>query len=143
MTAQKTLVFDPPESPEVIAAFERFPLPLRERLLTLRGLILRAAVETPSVGPLIETLKWGQPAYLPKKPRVGSTVRIGVSKTAPVTAMLFFHCQTRLIETFDHLYSDVFEFEGNRAILVPLDKPVPEDEIRHCVSLALSYHLWK
>ena len=80
--------------------------------MTLCGLILRAAVETPTVGPLIETLKWRQQSYLPKKPSVGSVTRIGVSKTVPV-----------------------------RAMLIPFDKPVPEDEIRHCVSLALTHHL--
>lgn len=123
--------------------FDRFPAPLRERLLTLRALIHRAASDADPIIEIEETLKWGQPSYLPSAPRTGSTVRLGALKSAPDAAVLFFHCQTRLVETFRLLYPNTFTFEGNRAIAIPPDKPVPEDEIRHCVSLALTYHLWK
>jgi hypothetical protein len=128
---------------QVKAAFDNFPANLRERLLELRSLIHGAANETGTVGGIIETLKWGQPSYLARTPRTGSTVRLGSLKTTPDTAAMFFHCQTRLVETFRRLYPDVFAFEGNRALLIPPDRPVPEDEIRHCVSLALTYHRWK
>jgi hypothetical protein len=128
---------------QVRTAFDKFPAPLRERLLMLRALIHRAASETDPMIEIEETLKWGQPSYLPRAPRTGSTVRLGALKAAPSDAVLFFHCQTRLVETFRHLYPDTFGFDGNRAMTIPPDKPVPEDEIRHCVSLALTYHRWK
>ena len=128
---------------QVKTAFDGFPEATRERLLALREIIQRAADETESVTGIVETVKWGQPSYLPRKSRIGTTVRIGSLKTAPDTPALFFYCQTRLIETFRHLYPNVFSFQGNRAMLIPPDRPMPEDEIRHCVSLALTYHLWK
>ena len=119
------------------------PETIRARLLVLRDIIQQAARDTEAVTGIVETVKWGQPSYLPRKPRTGTTVRIGTLKTTPDTPALFFHCQTRLIETFRHLYPDSFAFEGNRAMLIPPDRPLPENEIRHCVSLALTYHLWK
>jgi hypothetical protein len=128
---------------EIEAAFDIFPADVRGQLLMVRDLIGQAAKNSNKVGELVETLKWGQPSYLPRKPRIGSTVRIGTLKTSPDTVALFFHCQTRLVETFRHLYPDTFIFQGNRAMLVRPDGPVPEDEIRHCASLALTYHLWK
>ena len=132
-----------PGAPDVMAVFEDFPPALRGRLLTLRHLILAAAAETDGVGPLIETLKWGQPSYLPAKPRIGGTVRIGTLRARRSDGAVFFHCQTRLIETFRELYPDAFSYAGNRAIIVPADRPIPEAAFRHCVALALTYHLWK
>ena len=64
-------------------------------------------------------------------------------ESQPGACAMFFHCQTRLIETFRELYPDTFVFEGNRAMSVSPSKPLPEEEIRHCVSLALTYHQWK
>ena len=68
--------------PAVEAAFEAFPADLRSGLLQLREMIIETAEKTEHVGPLLETTKWGQPAYLPSRPRVGSTVRIGTLKKA-------------------------------------------------------------
>ena len=128
---------------DIAAALQDYPPAIRACLLDLRGLVLAAAADTVAVGPLVETLKWGQPSFLPGKPRVGSTVRLGISKSQPGACAMFFHCQTRLIETFRQLYPDPFVFEGNRAMIVPPGVPLPEEEIRHCVSLALTYHQWK
>ena len=60
----------------VEAAFAAYPKPLRGRLLTVRSLILGTAREIAGVGPLVECLKWGQPAYLPARPRIDTTVRL-------------------------------------------------------------------
>ena len=68
---------------EIKQAFDAFTPSTRDRLLILRNLIQQAAKETEAVGETIETLKWGQPSYLPKKSWIGSTVRIGSLKTAP------------------------------------------------------------
>jgi hypothetical protein len=48
--------------------------------MQLRMHILDAASETEGVGELEETLKWGQPSYLTKKPKSGRTIRIGREK---------------------------------------------------------------
>ncbi len=94
-----------------------------------------------AVGGLEETLKWGQPAYLPAKPRTGSTVRIGPIKDDPDRYALFVHCQTTLIDDFRQLYEDRFSFVGNRALAFPHGEPLPRPALRHCISLALTYHL--
>ena len=73
------------------AVFDAYPARLRGPLLKLREMNLKAAAETPAVGKLTETLKWGEAAYLPAKPNVGTTVRINVVKgTVPVAP--FKHC---------------------------------------------------
>ena len=53
---------------------------------------------------------------------------------------LYFHCQTKLVETFKELYRDKFEFEGNRAIVFKENDEIPTDELKHCISLTLTYH---
>jgi hypothetical protein len=110
-------------------------------LLALRELILEAAEVTPRIGPVSETLKWGQPAYLPARPRVGTTVRIDGLKGRDDAIGLYFHCQTSLVSTFRELYPDMGEFQGNRAIVLSVDRTLPEDAVRHCAAMALTYHL--
>ena len=53
---------------------------------------------------------------------------------------MFFHCQSRLVESFRFLYPQTFTFEGKRALLFGLRDKIPEDELRHCIALALTYH---
>jgi hypothetical protein len=47
----------------VAAIFEAYPPRLRARLASLRELVFRAGAATDGVGPLAETVKWGQPSY--------------------------------------------------------------------------------
>ena len=49
---------------DVAAAFAAFPEHVRARLLEARDLIFATAASMEGVGPLKETLKWGEPAYL-------------------------------------------------------------------------------
>jgi uncharacterized protein DUF1801 len=128
-------------SRDVKAVFDAYPEKVRASLLKLRELILTAAAETTGVGPLTEALKWGEPAYLPATPRVGTTVRIHALKGARDKYAAFFHCQTTLIATFRERYSDQFVFEGDRAIVFSAGAKVPEAAFKHCVALALTYHL--
>lgn len=131
----------PFQDPAVKAAYDGFPDPPRTRLLQLRTLIFETAAETPGVGPLAETLKWGEPAYVPDRPKIGTPIRLGVSKKTPGHSALFVHCQTDLVERFRGHYEGQMSFEGNRAVLVNPDLPVPVEAIKHCISLALTYHL--
>lgn len=127
----------------VKAAIGAHPKRARDALLGLRKLILTTAAETKGVGPLVETLKWGEPAYLPKAPRIGTTVRINALKGSQDKVALFFHCQTNLVAAFRERYADVLEFEGNRAIILPVTKALPAKALKHCIALALTYHLRK
>ena len=127
--------------PEVAAVFDAYPAPQRQALLALRGLILAAAGEAGVE--VLETLKWGQPSYLPAKPRVGTTVRIDALKGSADGYAMYVHCQTSLLSSYRHLYPDSFTFEGERALLFSTGQPVPEAALKHCIALALTYHLAK
>src|SRR5450432_3345377 len=101
----------------VEAAFAAYPSALGQPLRRLRGLIFETARETEGVGDLIETLKWGQPAYLPARPRIGTTIRIDILKDRPDAYALFVHCRTSLADTFRSLYAGTLSIEGDRAIV--------------------------
>jgi len=128
--------------PAVAAVFSAYPKPLQTKLRALRRLILDTAKVTKGVGALQETLKWGQPSYLTTETKSGSTVRIDQVKAVPNQVALYFHCQTDLVATFRELYPEL-RYGGNRSILLSADDKLPEAELRHCVGLALTYHLRK
>ncbi len=124
-------------------AFERFDDPARARLLELRELILDEAARHPEIGEVRETLKWGQPSYLPVKPRTGTTLRIGSHSASDDRVGLYFTCNSSLADDYQQLYPGVFEYEGRRAILLGLSGALEEKPLRHCIALALTYHLNK
>ena len=125
---------------DVAAVFRGYPKELRSKLLALRELIFDTALSTRGVGPLEETLKWGQLSYLTAESRSGSTVRMDAVKERPGLYALYFHCQTNLVETFRELYPTQLKYQGNRAIILDAKDDIPEETLRHCVSLALTYH---
>jgi hypothetical protein len=129
--------------PAVEAAFDAYPKPLRPKLLALRRLILDTARNTIGVGAIEETLKWGQPSYLTPETKSGSTIRIDAIKAKAGQYAVYFHCQTNLVETFRELYPSEFSYGGNRCIILNAADDVPEPALRHCVALALTYHLKK
>lgn len=131
----------PVADPAVEAALCARPQPVRDALLDLRSLILDTADGLPETGPLLETLKWGQPAYLPKRPRIGTTLRIDGLKNDPTGYALFFPCQSRLAETYRRQYGDVLTIVADRSILLDARQEPPRDALRHCIALALTYHL--
>jgi hypothetical protein len=126
----------------VDAVFDAYPKSVRTKLMALRRLILDTAKATKGVGALEEALKWGQPSYLTAETGSGSTIRIDRVKSEENQVAVFFHCQTNLVDTFRELYPKL-SYSGNRAILLDADKKLPEAELRHCVGLALTYHLRK
>src|SRR5215813_6364281 len=126
----------------VDAAFDACSAPVKTKLLALRRLILDTARSTKGVGRIEEALKWGEPSYLTAETGSGSTIRIDRVKSADNQVAVFFHCQTDLVDTFRELYPKL-SYSGNRAILLDADKKLPEAELRHCVALALTYHLRK
>jgi hypothetical protein len=129
--------------PAVGAVFGAYPKPLKAKLLALRRLIFETARTTKGVGRLQETLKWGQPSYLTPETKSGSTIRIDQLKPATNRYAVYFHCQTDLVETFRELYPTEFSYGGNRSILLSAENAIPKRALRHCVALALTYHLNK
>lgn len=119
----------------VDAVLASYPATAQYQIRNLRDLILDIAGELAL--DVEETLKWGEPSYLVKG---GSTVRLAWKNAKPETCTVFVHCQTRLIETFREIYPDVFEYEGKRALHLPLDGRLNEAALRHCLTLAMTYH---
>jgi uncharacterized protein DUF1801 len=130
----------PPMVPEVAAAFAEFPEPVRRRLLDVRSLIFATAAQTDGVGPLTETLKWGEPAYLTEATASGSTVRLGWSRSSETNCAVLFNCRTTLVETFRAQFGDAFGFEKNRAILLATTGTLPLAALSACLAAALTYH---
>lgn len=131
------------DNPAVKAVFLSYPEPVRSKLMALRAMIFETAACTPCVGRVEETLKWGQPSYLTPSTRSGSTIRIDQIKDTPGKFGVYFHCQTSLVETFRSQYPDQMRFEGNRCIVFDADEALPESALRHCIAMALTYHLRK
>ena len=128
------------ENEEVAEIFRHYPERMRQNLLFLRRLVLDAALETEGVGAVEETLKWGEPSYVSKG---GSTVRIDWKENNPHQYAMYFHCKTKLVDTFKELYRDKFKFEGSRAIVFNEGDEIPIEELKHCIALSLTYHARK
>ena len=133
----------PPQPPEVEKVFNTYPTPVRLKLLAIRQLIFESAAATEGVGPIVETLKWGEPAYLTAETKAGSTIRLGWKPSKPGFFAIYFNCRTSLVETFRRLFSDRLSFEGNRAILIKESDDLEEMPLGICIAMALSYHLTK
>ena len=123
--------------------FNTYPKPVRQKLLALRQMIFDVAKKTKGVGKLEEALRWGQPSYLTPETGSGSTIRIDQIKNEPGKYAMYFICTSGLIEDFKELYKDEMTFVGNRSIVFDVDDRLPKKALRHCISLALTYHLRK
>lgn len=121
----------------VETVFNNYPNNIRVKIEQLRKLILETASEIETIKNLEETLKWGEPSYLTKK---GSTIRIDWKKGKPEQYAMSFQCTSSLVETFKIVYKDTFKFEGNRAILFPLNDTIPVTELKQCIVAGLTYH---
>ncbi|MEZ4686064.1 MAG: DUF1801 domain-containing protein [Bacteroidia bacterium] len=123
-------------NPEVKKTFAGYPAQARANILRLRALILASAEEL-QLDRLEETLKWGEPSYLAKQ---GSTIRIAWKAKTPEQYAIYFKCTSKLVPTFRQLYDEVFNFEGNRAIVFQMEDTLPEDELKRCIKAGLRYH---
>jgi hypothetical protein len=125
---------------DVAAAFAVFPERVRARLLEARDLIFATAADTDGVGPLKETLKWGEPAYLTEATGSGSTIRLGWFRSSERDCAVLFNCRTTLVDDFRVRFPDAFAYEKNRAILFHAREPLPKAPLSVCLGVALTYH---
>jgi len=130
----------PPVPTNVAAVYDSYPVAARDVLFAVRALIFQTAAQNPVIGPLTETLKWGEPAYLTEATKSGSTIRMAWKPGKPDHGALFLNCKTTLVDTMREIYSDTFTYQGTRAVLFPLDQPLPNDALAHCIEMALTYH---
>lgn len=115
--------------PDVAAVIARYPT----RLLQVRELIFNLADEL-DVGPLSETLKWGEPAYLTDTTKAGSTVRLALKDGQPA---VFFVCNSGLVDGFRADFPEL-SYLGRRGIL--LDEKADDGLLALCISRALTFH---
>ncbi|MHA7102129.1 DUF1801 domain-containing protein [Roseivirga pacifica] len=127
-------------TPQAKQVFDNYPKEVQAQMLHLRTLVLQVAEDIEELEKLEETLKWGEPAYVTKH---GSTLRMDWKAKNPDQYAMYFQCTSQLVPTFRFLYPEQFEFEGNRAIVFPLNGTLPDKEVKHCISLALQYHKLK
>ncbi|MEM9337402.1 MAG: DUF1801 domain-containing protein [Bacteroidota bacterium] len=128
------------ESKQVTDLLDSYPQEARGKLNQLRALILQIAKETEGVDRLEETTKWGEPSYLTK---TGSTIRMDWKEKHRDRYCLYFTCSTELVPTFRFIFGDELQFEGNRAIVLDLNQPIPTQPLAKCIELALTYHTRK
>ncbi len=128
--------------PNVSAALDGLTAGQRKNALALRSEILASAARHPEIGPLEETLKWGEPSYLPSQSNIGSTIRISPRKNTGEIA-LFFICTSGLMDEFRQLYPDAFHYHGNRAITLKGAIADSREELHHIIALALTSKLRK
>ena len=122
---------------EVAEIFDTYPKHMRNKLIFLRQLVFDVAAEAEDVGDVEETVKWGEPSYVTKG---GSTIRMDWKRSVPEQYAMYFHCKTKLVDTFKELYRDTFKFDGNRAIVFDKDDEIAINELKHCILLSLTYH---
>lgn len=130
----------PITNPDVAALFESYPPAVQDRLMSLRQMIYEVAARTEGVGPLEETLKWGQPSYLTPVTRSGTTIRIDQVPGEADQVALYVNCRTTLIEGFRAQFGELFTYEGTRAIHLDRTAPLPTDALETVIEAALTYH---
>lgn len=117
--------------------FDNYPSVVRYKILELRELIYDVATNENAIKDMEETLKWNEPSYITKN---GSTLRIDWKKNKPNQYSMYFNCKTKLVETFRELFSDRFQFEGNREIIFQNNDTVDLEALKYCILLSLTYH---
>ncbi len=119
---------------------EQFSPQAQEAFHKIRELIFSVAAQTDGVGRLEETLKWGEPSYLTPATKSGTTVRVCMPKNKLDEIAIYVNCKTTLIDTYKELYGDELKLVGTRAIVLPTEKPLPIEPLKHAIALALTYH---
>ncbi len=122
--------------------FDTYPDLVKPKMALLRRLIFDVAANSEGVGKLEETLKWGEPAYLTTESKSGTTIRIDWKAKHPDQYAMYVNCKTSLVDTYRSLFPEL-SFEGNRAVVFDVNEPLPENEIRTCIAMALRYHIDK
>ncbi len=89
-----------------------YPNEAKEYLNKLRAMIHKVAHDR-SLGKVEESLKWQEPSLTVPS---GSPIRMDWKLKTPNHCYLFFHCQTKLVDTFRELYADELEFQATEPL---------------------------
>lgn len=123
--------------------FKHHSSPLRSALLDMRKIILDVAQSIEGVGPIEEALRWGQLSFITTRTKSGSTIRIDALRSDPNKYAVYVHCQSGLIDDFRTRYPKQMTYIDQRSIEFTVGEPLPMAELKHCISLALTFHLRK
>lgn len=125
----------PTPPPPIQAAIDAQPPAARAALLHLRTLIYQVAATLP-IGPLSESLKWGQPSFTTAK---STPIRLATTKDGDIA--LLAHCQSTVISDFRAIAPPDMRFDGNRALLLKAENLPPDAAIIPLIHGALAYRL--
>ncbi|MEP3047774.1 MAG: DUF1801 domain-containing protein [Roseibium sp.] len=128
------------EESSVLRVIEGYADQERDALLVLRKLILDVAQNRDTIGYIEETLKWGQPSFLTKNPKSGTTIRIDRDASDKGDIALYVNCQTSLVSDWRGLFPHL-TFGGDRSVHFDLESPLPLVELRQMILMALTYHI--
>ena len=123
----------------LLSRIARWPEPAQRTLWYCRAVFHDIAAKA-EIGPLDETLKWGQPSWRPYEPRTGSTLRMDWDLKFPNRLSLFVDCKTHLAARMRDLYPDLPENDGRRHLAIALDAPLPEQALAHLADMTFTYH---
>ncbi len=124
-------------NPAVNEIFANYPDSVRDKMQFLKELVIETAEETEGIDEMEITLKWGEPSFVTNN---GSTLRMDWKEKAPNHYAMYFQCTSRLVDTFRMVFDSKFEYEGNRAIVFPLNQKIPVIELKECIKASLTYH---
>jgi len=129
----------PPLPESTAAILAGYPEAAQRHLLALRALVFATARGLPEVGALKETVRWSEISFVTPSGS-GSLLRLGWRARDPLRIALYVHCQTSLLERFRERFADALDYEGERAVLLPLDQPLPSESLAWCIAQVLTYH---
>lgn len=112
----------------------------QQQFHAIRAIALEVA-QHPLIGPLDECLKWRQPAWRPRTPRTGSTLRVNWTHGLADALMVYVDCKTDLAGQMSTRFPDQFHNDGRRSLRFDLAAPLPGDAIRQLAYLTFTYHL--
>ncbi len=115
-----------------------YPATVRDGVVRLRSVIMDVAKNLPDIGPLEETLRWRQSAYLTPQTGAGSTLRLGPHKQASFA--IFAHCRTTIIARYAQAFPGWDRLDGNRAVLFDDPDQIEPERLSHLIRHALTYH---
>lgn len=129
----------PPLALDLLKTFALWPDTAQNAALAIRTLCWRVA-EAAETGPLSESLKWGQPAWRPQKPRIGSTLRLSWRADAPDHLDLFVDCKTDIAARVTNAFPQAFDSDARRRLTIATGVPMPSDALWHLARTTLTYH---
>lgn len=128
-----------PMHADILNLSATWPADAQHRLLEMRA-IFQDVARAAETGPLDESLKWGQPAWRPRKARMGSTLRLNWSADAPDQIAAFVDCKTDLAAQMDTRFPGQFRNDGRRSLAFDLSSGLHADAIWQLAHLTFTYH---